>query len=284
MENNIKNRIKTMQDNERHREEILKEKTEAIIAKYGTNILENYFLPNNFKMQDIKDKDAMQTRIQQDCLPFTNEQIQEMIDMPKYPINDVYIDNDKGKVVNGKFLIGEHNGKKALFVIFVEKSKAYGDDFDKFSIKLNLYAGGKTWFEIVRIDSQEAEHPNLIKNGKVVSNSSQVEWINTPHVHRTTQESQLFSDTLDYSTARSTVEYLNLKTIDNNTLFRAHVELFLEKTNIIGKDMEKREEQIKNIINEDLPENWHFATNNSLFTYSSQEVDVINNDGNYFGE
>ena len=270
---NLSSRLKTMQQNERNKEALLRQAQENVIAKYG-DILHNYFLPDGFDVSSINIDDAVQSRIQEDRLPFDNEQIKEMIKMPKQAINESYNMYVKGKHVHGTLLLGEHNGKQVLFLLNIDKSKAYDDGFNKFSIKLNVLVGGKTWFELARIDSQDEPHPNFIKDGKVVSSVDEIEMIRTPHIHIASQECQLFADNADYSVACPTSKHFDLQNIDGKDLFKPHMQKFLEFANVDVK------------INENVPDDWHFAINNPLFEIVSEKwVDVVHNQNeSYYGE
>ena len=248
----INSHLKSMQENEKHKDELLKQIKEEVKAKYG-DILDDYFLPQNFEFGLVDENDVIESHLQQDRLPFTNDQIKEMIDMPKQAINDSYNLYADGKHVHGTFLIGTLNGKHALFSLKIEKPRKYDDDFADFHIKLDILVGGQTWFELLRIDSQGNEHPNYIKDGNVVSSFDEVEKANPPHIHITNHECQILAGNHKYSLAYQTDKYLNLANIDNKDLFKSHMQKFIKMANI---DLE---------INKNISDDWHFKINNPLF-------------------
>ena len=203
----------------------------------------------------------MPVNLQKVLLPFTNEQIENLIKMPKVAINDVYNFNYRGGNTHAVYLLGKENNKFVLFVLRIDKSCEYKDDFIDFHIKLDACIQGKTWLTLLRLDSIGKKHPNYIVNGKVCVNNSQVEFAICPHLHKCTQECQVISEALDYLTASELdfVDYNNLNLNDKN-FFKQCMQKFLEQTNINLK------------INKKVENNYHYNITNPLFDYETPQI------------
>ena len=110
----INSHLASIKEKEKHKDDIYAQIRKEIEEKYG-NVLDDYTLPDGFPVSLVDESYVIDAHLQQDRLPFTNEQIQELIKMPKTAINESFNLYAEGKHVTGIFLLGKYNGRYTLF-------------------------------------------------------------------------------------------------------------------------------------------------------------------------
>ena len=208
--------IEELHERERNYVNLRAEQVEKAKTMYGENILEDYSLPKNFDLTNLNENDVC-VRIDQTCpIPYSNKAFHEFINMPKKVINNIFIKNNKGKNVQGMFLLGkDSNGKYTLFALTIIREIKNPKEYN---IKLDVCPQGKTWINVLRIDNEEGlTHPNYLSYGHTVSHTEKINRIPTPHLHVNNQLSQvLFYDDLTHTEAASLTHLIKDKDIKND--------------------------------------------------------------------
>lgn len=196
------------------------------------NVLKDYFLPKNYNLNNLSKLTTNSPRLQIVNLPFKNQDIKLMLEMPKVQISTPKIEHSSGKTYHSIFLMGKHEDKKMIFLLSVEYCQDQKRPPCDFHIKLDALVGGKTWFSLCRIDSMGNPHPNYFDNGVPVKTYSEVKKIRTPHMHTASFEAQMYTDTTHYSDAEELdfVDYENIN-FDDGSLFNKLMQYFLKKCN-----------------------------------------------------
>lgn len=234
-----------------------------IQSKYGDKFFSEYWLPEDFDIKKLDEKTFETSYTQNMPLPFSNRLINLFISMPKKPYNDVYSFNKRGKNVTGTYLYSKHNGKPIVFAFSIIKNCAYNDFLD-FSIKLDVFIGGKEWLNLLRFDSLGAPHPCYFQGKKVYENESDIIYAKAPHIHKNSFENQVLScDNLDYTPAKEVnLNYQNLFSNDKS-IFKSSFIYFCKNANI------------KVPINENIIDDYHFSYNKPLYDLS--KINYYNN-------
>ena len=223
--------------------------------KFGETIFSHPGLPEDFDIGSLTEDYFTSRYDQQTALPFSDKAFQTLTKMEKRPLNTSFAFERKGKLVSGTYLVGRgKDGEVMLFALSVVRdTKAK----NAFNIKLDFCPQGKEWINLVRLDSEGNPHPNYIVDGKVVRDLSQVQYADTPHVHRATEQSQvLFHDGLDYTPAKDLSETLDLtKSCYDNAMFIQCMDYFMEH---IGLDA---------TINPELVETYDFSPEQPLLNF-----------------
>ncbi len=197
------------------------------------DVLNNYFLPSNYDFTNIDDIGPTSVhRLQEYKLPFKNEDINIMLNMPKIQISSQKTCSSLGKIYHSVFLVGKYKDKKMLFLLAVEYHPIKNTAPMDFQIKLDAYVGGKTWFSLLRLDSIGNPHLNYFKNNVPCKNLQDIRKVRTPHLHIASYESQLYTDTTHYSNAEE-IDFVNYNKInfEDGTLFYKLMQFFIKKCN-----------------------------------------------------
>ena len=248
--------LKQYQQNEKNFNKIKIKLFENIKNKYGEKFFSEFWIPENFNFDLLNENTFESSFTQKMPLPFSNRQINLFITMPKKPYNDVYNFNKKGKNITGIYLYSKYKNKPVIFSFSIIKNCTYNDYID-FTFKLDILAGGKEWFNLLRFDSIGNPHPCFFEGKKVVSEESEIIYAKTPHIHKNSFENQVLSwDCLDYSPAKEV--NLNIKNFnsDDKNIFKNAFLYFCKNSNI------------KMPINQNIIENYHFSYNKPLFDLS----------------
>ncbi len=243
----------------------LKGKLKVRAGKYfSKNIFNDYFLPDNFNFDALTEDYFRSPTRQEIAMPFSNKQFDKFIHMKKKMIGDPIMLKHKGHLIHGGYFIGAENGKKVLFAFSIITDAGtnianYPNlEKYKFSIKLEMLVCGKSPLMLLRFDSIGA-HPNLIKDGKVAQNSSDVEIIYTPHIHKNDEMTQVLCyDNLDYNTATKIKDKINeMKYSQDSQYFKTVIKEFMENCNIDVK------------LNKEIQSNYFYDFNNYLFDFNN---------------
>ena len=196
------------------------------------NVLDDYFLPDNYNLDKLKNLEINTPRLQIVKLPFKNQDIKIMLDMPKIQISTPKIEHSMGKTYHSVYLIGKYKDKKMVYLLSVEYARDQKRPPCDFHIKLDALVGGKTWFSLMRIDSMGNPHPNYFENGVPVKTYNEVKKIRTPHLHTASYEAQMFTNTTHYSNAEE-LDFLDYENInfEDGTLFTSLMQTFLKRCN-----------------------------------------------------
>ena len=224
--------------------------------KFGDDIFIRYELDPQFDLSKLDEKFFYSKVVQQTSLPYSNRIFDELLATEKYPVTNYFNLNTDDKNVFGTYLIAKSkNGKPLLFAFSVVRDKKKKDNF---SIKLEFSPQGKTWIDILRLDSNDSEHINYFKNGKLAKSEEEITLEPTPHIHKNSEEAQvLFFDRLQDSPTK-TLPFIERKIQGNiKQTFKYCLEYFLRYSGLNAN------------INPNLNENLEFGFNNPLFDYSS---------------
>ena len=71
------------------------------------DVLDDYFLPDNYNLDKLKNLEINTPRLQIVKLPFKNQDIKIMLDMPKIQISTPKIEHSMGKTYHSVFLLGK---------------------------------------------------------------------------------------------------------------------------------------------------------------------------------
>ena len=196
------------------------------------DVLNNYYLPENFNFNKLDKFEIITPRLQKYKLPFKNSDIEIMLKMPKVQVSTPKISYSNGKIYHSTYLVGSNDRGRMVFLLSVEYRKDRSSYPCDFHIKLDALVGGKTWFSLMRIDSLGASHPNYFKDGKPCETYADVEKVRTPHLHTTSYEAQMFTDMTHYSSAEEIegIDYENIIYKDGK-LFTKLLQIFLKKCN-----------------------------------------------------
>lgn len=256
--------LKLFQENEKQYDDLLKTLVLHAKEKLGKNIFTDFHLPLNFSLNNLDDSIFKSRSNQTLPLPFPNEMFDLFIKMPKKAINNVYNFNNKGNNITGIYLIGKHNSKSVLYALSVVRFLGY-NDYLNFCIKLDVCIAGKTWLNLLRLDSFGPAHPNYFEGKKVFTDESSVPYIQTPHLHVNSQENQILAyNRLSYSPAiELKFNFENFRS-DDKRLLKNCFQYFKEFANI---DIE---------INKNIEKDFHYNFNNPLYDYEKiQQVNSV---------
>ncbi len=230
------------------------------------DVLGNFYLPQDFNFDKIKQLGISKMSLQTFQIPFKNEDIKTMIDMPKVQVTTPKISQDMGKIYHSVYLLGNHNGNKMLYLLSVQYSQNQSKPPVDFHIKLDALVGGKTWFSLLRMDSIGKPHPNYFKDGIPCKEYLEVEKIRTPHLHRASYEAQLFTNTNSYSNAEEFdfLDYDNLNFADgsifdkllNNFLAQCHADVNIRDIAGTWFDFNNKNVFKPKIVSDDEVINW----------------------------
>ncbi len=245
-----------IKDNSKNYDQLYNQLIEEAKQKLGNNIFTDFQLPINFSLNNLDDSIFKRRNLQTMALPFSNKIFELLIKMPKKAINDVYNFNNKGYNVTGIYLVGKYNDKPILFALNVNRFLTY-KDYLNFSIKLDVCIGGKTWLQLLRLDSSGDSHPNFFEGKSVCQDESKIIYAKTPHLHINSQENEVLSyNIIDYSPAiELDFNFKNFRS-DDKTLLKNCFEYFKKYANI---DIE---------INKEIENDYHYDFNKPLYDYS----------------
>ena len=231
--------IKNLESRKKKYDVLLERLSHTAKEKYGEDIMYNYSIPSNFNINTLDEKEIIARTQQEISVPYNNKVFKEMISMPKRVVKNIFIKNNKGKNVQGMFLIGKNSKKDfALFSLTIVRDIKNPQDY---SIKLDVKPQNKFWMPLVRIDcGMGMRHPNYLVKGNVVENNDMIVRVPTPHIHINNQLTQvLFYDNLEYSLAKPLEYVINKKTPyqTKNTLINL-IDYVLKYANIKVRFME----------------------------------------------
>ena len=227
---------------------------------YGDTIFDDIYLPSNYNLQNLDIYEARKFDLQECQLPFSDETINNLVKMPKILINEVFNFNHNGKSIHGSYLLGKHEGKYVLFLLKIESSCEI-DNFTKFSIKLDACIQGKAWLTLMRLDSSGHQHPNYIKDGKVVKKQSDMTYARAPHLHQADHITQILTDTKSYTLARELPFFDYEKdSVSDKYMFKKIVDYFLGTCNIKAK------------INDLVKDDYFYSKTQPLFDYDVPNI------------
>lgn len=170
---------------------------------YGASIIDDYSIPAFFDVRSLNKEEAL-VRIDQTVpMPYSNEDFNEFLTMPKHVINNIFCEAHGRKFVQSMFLIGKNKkGQYALFSFSIVRDKK---EKDNYSIKLDIKPQGKFWMPVARLDCATGmAHPNFLENGTIAENYEGVTRVPTPHLHLYSEACQvLFYDELEYALAKN---------------------------------------------------------------------------------
>ncbi len=248
--------LSLIKENSKNYDKLRNELIKKAEHKFGKNIFTDFQLPIDFSLNNLDDSIFRNRTTQTLPLPYSNEIFELLKKMPKKAINDVYNFNNKGYNITGVYLIGKYDNKPVLFAFNICRFLAY-KDYLNFSIKLDVCVGGKTWLQLLRLDSYGPSHPNYFQNKKVCQKESEVQYVKTPHLHINSQENEILThNIIDYSPAiELDFNFENFRS-DDKTLLKKCFEYFKKYANI----------EIE--INKKIENDYHYDFNNPLYDYS----------------
>lgn len=258
----IVKRLKALNYNQEHYDELRNELIQNA-KKISNDILENYYLPENFDFNKLNFELIRPVHLQDTILPYSNKQLSDLISMPKIAINELINENDKGRNVHATFLLGKQNDKYVLFLLSIDKSPGYENDFIDFHIRLCAYVQGKTWLNLLRLDSFGNPHRNFIANDKVAS-YNEVWQARTPHLHRADEKCIVLSKNPNYTIAHE-LDFLDYSSnmYNDKFLFKKCMDYFLKLTNT------------KININPLVKNDYHYNFSKPLFEFNTSQIENL---------
>lgn len=231
--------INELQTKEQNYSALLEQLSGIAKEHYGETIMYDYTIPHNFNLEQLNENEIVARTEQAIAVPYNNRIFKELLSIPKKVVKNIFIKSNKGKNVQGMFLIGKNQrGGHALFALTIVRDIKNPQDY---SIKLDVKPQNKFWLPLARIDCSEGmSHPNYIINGKVVNSNEEIVRVPTPHIHINNQLTQvLFSDSLEYCLAKPLQHVVNKKTpYQTESTFMNLVNYMLKLANIKVRIME----------------------------------------------
>ena len=220
---------------------------------YGCDIFTDLGAPKTFSFDELKDnifRDRISLKM---FIPFSNNTLKQMINIPKRAITYTHTFDNNGRFIQGFFLVGNFNGKPLLYALTIVKSKRDPTKFCiKLDVKINYQSNEQSsiddYFPLLRIDSSGDRHINYIKDGIPVKDISQIEYVPTPHLHTNTNECQVLCNDTNYTTAKSIdLEKIGTK---EESMFTKCIKFFAKEINLITELNANIDRGI--ILNEDM--------------------------------
>ncbi len=262
-----KKQLDSMRDNlinyEEHKTML---KTQAI-DMFGKDIFSDYFVPDNFNYKDLSQDYFKNPTRQLVALPFEQSQFDELLSMEKKMLNSPITLNQKGYYIHGGYFYGVKDGKIVLFAFSIttdaktQMVKHPQLNNYKFSIKLDMLINGYEPLSLLRFDSL-GNHPNLIVNGQIAQDSQSVEILNTPHIHKNDEITQVLCDNnLDYTTAyRVSDKVSDMREANDPLYFKTCINNFFNLAHIKAKI---------NVASPKVKDYYYYDYNNSLFDWDN---------------
>lgn len=236
-------------------EELKKQIIQKTTANLGFNFLTNYGIPKDFVLPSKKELENTFKKVQsqKNAMPFDEEQFKSFRNMKKTPWQNPIIIKVQKSICYNQLMTGydKTTNQLCLFRFMLMQNP---EDYEDFSLKLEMCVGGKEWLPLIRYDAQqESMHKNYIdKNGNFVEHGYDVD---SPHFHITTEAGQVvFHDDLQTSFAQF-ADKINKKLltseVDKDTHLKEAVDMFKEHCAVTARI-----------------ENYEVSDTNTLFNYN----------------
>ena len=252
-------RLTKMALNEFNFDDSERDAVKEAINLFGETILTDPYLPYHFNLRKINAEEVAKKFNAQECkMPIEDDLIEELLQMPKISINEVFNFNHRGKSIHGTLLLGKKDGKYVLFLLKIESNCTH-KNFSDVSIQLHVCLQGEAWVNLLRLDTSGHTHPNYIVNGKVVK--GKIPEARTPHLHKADYLTQVLTDSISYSLAEE-IPVFDYETehVDDKFMFKRLVNYFLD---ICNANIE---------INQQVSEDYFYSKTQPLFSYDVPDI------------
>ena len=230
--------LETMRTNARNYDERKRQLEEKLYVERGIK-LDSFGVDKDFPYDELG---ASEKRFLQGSsgssnysMPFSDAQIDKFLSCKKARFGSPKLVSNKGKHIHGMYLYADIDGQDTVFAFSVVRNAKEAYAYKSFTMKLDVLVAGKEWYEIVRLDSCNEDHPNYIEldpdsNSYKVASENNLEYIQegTPHVHKNSEFVRVVADTVSYTPATPAPDrILSQLNSNDNSFFSSALDFML---------------------------------------------------------